>query len=277
MGKFEVGQKVVVIAEERHGQVGTINDTQRLWDYEVAFTDGAYLGYDADELALVTEAPAEPATPAAATAGDTGAGVSEPSAFDLFAKAQNSGNYEDMRAAMFALKVELGESQRAEASYVKRIEGLHLDVSVLRQQLAAAESLVSKRDTQIKIHKHSVELHEEQYHQAKDNATLLYRALREHAPADVLETVKGQLNGSTNEYDELMSDATRGRETEAKLAAAESALAAARGERDTLQSEAKLVHRQLGNMLFNLKQQPDMKRVTDSLESIMDSVGWDKS
>lgn len=34
---------------------------------------------------------------------------------------------------------------------------------------------------------------------------------------------------------------------------------------------------QLGNMLFNLKQQPDMKRVTDSLESIMDSVGWDKS
>jgi hypothetical protein len=34
---------------------------------------------------------------------------------------------------------------------------------------------------------------------------------------------------------------------------------------------------QLGNMLYNLKQQPDMKRVTDSLASIMDSAGWDKS
>jgi hypothetical protein len=59
------------------------------------------------------------------------------------------------------------------------------------------------------------------------------------------------------------------RALQAGVAAADRALA--------LKSEQDAVRVQLDNMIFNLKQQPDMKRITDSLESIMDSVGWDKS
>ena len=40
---------------------------------------------------------------------------------------------------------------------------------------------------------------------------------------------------------------------------------------------AKLVHKQLGNVLYNSKQDPTMKRMTDIIESILDNAGWDKS
>jgi len=69
-----------------------------------------------------------------------------------------------------------------------------------------------------------------------------------------------------------------------QLAETRARLQAAEGERDAnasllanAQHDLDIVRIQLGNMLFNLKQQPDMKRITDSIESVMDSVGWDKS
>lgn len=119
-----------------------------------------------------------------------------------------------------------GDGVADDSGYTELIDEVSGRIKGLERELAAANELIHKKEIQQKMYKHTIELHEEQYNQARDNATLIRRALQKHAPEAWAEVAK-QLNQNVNEYDKLMSDASRGREALAQLAASEAARAAA--------------------------------------------------
>lgn len=85
------------------------------------------------------------------------------------------------------------------------------EIERLERELAEKDAQITKLTAQLRVVKHSEEIHQEQHAQSRENAKLLYTTLRSAAP-DVLKSIEGALWQNTSEYDKLMSEGRRWQE-----------------------------------------------------------------
>lgn len=225
--ELKVGDRVEVVKstiEDLNGMFGVIKGKGDGWHWWVTLEGASQsLGFDTRELA-----------PAAET-GARGDGSDDEAAepFELSMQRLIPGLWRVMHKDGVASMELIAEDTRDDSGYTELIDELSGRIKKLERENATLQEQLQKKNAQQKMYKHSIELHEEQYNQARDNATLIGRALQKHAPEAWAEVAK-QLNQNVNQYDKLMSDASRGREALAELASVREKLAAAQAARDAM-------------------------------------------